>query len=97
MPPTKSIEAPGIAGHKGVGYTIGVNGDSMGPGYDNGDALPIGISGGVGQGGIGIFLTDGESYVKKPGDGELIPLSIGYSNIPLTEAPRCMGKVIGGL
>lgn len=51
----------------------------------------------IDPGDIGIFLMDGESYVKKLGDGKLISLNPKYDNIPLTADSKCMGKVVGAL
>lgn len=46
---------------------------------------------------IGIFIVGNDAYVKKLGDGELISLNKGYSNIPLTEDSKCMGRVVDKL
>ena len=74
-----------------------MNGSSMEPEYSDGDTLLIEMAEEVTPGENGIFLVDGESYVKKLGDGELISLNPEYGNIPLTENSRCMGKVVGKL
>jgi len=97
MPPTKRIEIPDIPEYRSVDYAIGVNGSSMEPEYSDGDTLLIEMAEEVMPGENGIFLVDGESYVKKLGDGELISLNPEYGNIPLTENSRCMGKVVGKL
>ncbi len=94
MPPTKRIEIPNIPEYKRVDYAIGVNGNSMEPVYHDGDMLLVEMTEEIGQGDVGIFLVDNESYVKKLGDGELISLNPEYGNIPLTENSKCMGKVI---
>ena len=97
MPPTKRIEIPDIPEYRSVDYAIGVNGSSMEPEYSDGDTLLIEMAEEVTPGENGIFLVDGESYVKKLGDGELISLNPEYGNTPLTENSRCMGKVVGKL
>lgn len=96
-PPTKRIEIPAIPEYTKVDYAIGVNGDSMEPIFHEGDTLLIEMTEELGQGEIGIFLVDGESYVKKLGNGELISLNPEYKNIPLTLNSKCMGKVLGKL
>ena len=67
----------------------------MFPVYKDGDTLLIEMTDEIEIGEIGIFLVDGESYVKKLGNGELISLNPEFKNITLTESSRCMGKVIG--
>ncbi len=95
MPPTKRIEIPNMPAYKRADYAIGVNGNSMFPVYKDGDTLLIEMTDEIEIGEIGIFLVDGESYVKKLGNGELISLNPEFKNITLTESSRCMGKVIG--
>lgn len=95
MPPTKRIEIPNTPEYRKVDYAIGVNGNSMEPVYHDGDTLLIEMAEEIEIGETGIFLVDGESYVKKLGDGELISLNPNYGNITLTENSKCMGKVIG--
>ena len=48
----------------------------------------------IDTGEIGIFNVDGQAYVKKLGEGELISLNAGYGNIELTDDSRCMGRVV---
>lgn len=97
MPPTEKIEIPAIPEYKKVDYAIGVNGNSMQPEYNDGDILLIEMTAEINLGEIGIFIVNGESYVKKLGDKELISLNPEYDNIPLTEDSKCMGKVVDKL
>lgn len=92
--PVDRIKIPDISKYKRVSYAIGVNGQSMEPLYNNGDILLIEPTCQVEVGEIGIFIVDGEAFVKKLGDGELISLNKGYPNIPLTEYSNCMGRVV---
>lgn len=94
---TTSIEIPADDAYKRVGYAIGVNGDSMEPLYEDGDVLLIEPTNSVEIGEIGIFLVDGEAYVKKLGHGELISLNKDRDNILLTSHSNCMGRVVGKL
>lgn len=96
-PPTKRIEIPDIPEYKKADYAIGVNGNSMEPVFHDGDTLLIEMTEEIESGEIGIFLVDGESYVKKLGNEELISLNPECSNIPLSETVYCMGKVIDKL
>lgn len=95
--PVDRIEIPDEKKYGRVAYAIGVNGDSMEPLYNDGDILLIEPTNSVEVGEIGIFLVDGEAYVKKLGDGELISLNKDRENIPLTSHSNCMGRVVGKL
>ncbi len=91
------IKIPDIPKYKRVSYAIGVNGHSMEPLYHDGDTLLIEPTCEVEVGEIGIFIVDGQAYVKKLGVGELISLNKGYGNIKLTEYSNCMGRVVDKL
>lgn len=95
MPPTKRIEIPAIPEYRKADYAIGVNGNSMEPVYHDGDTLLVEMTDNVEIGEIGIFLVNGESFVKERGKTELISLNPESKNIPLNEDARCLGKVIG--
>lgn len=97
MPPTKTIEIPDTKEYKCANYALGVNGSSMEPTYMDGDTLLVEMAETIGVGEIGIFLVDGECYVKELGIGKLISLNPKNVNIPLSENSKCMGKVIGKL
>lgn len=91
------IQIPDIPKYKRVSYAIGVNGKSMEPLYHDGDILLIEPTCQVEIGEIGIFIVDGEAFVKKLGNGELISLNKGHGNIALTEYSNCMGRVVDKL
>lgn len=76
---------------------IKVCGDSMQPKFFDNDVLLIKNSPSILEGEIGIFILNGDSYVKKMGKGELISLNPAYSPIKLNEFDdiRCVGKVLG--
>ena len=97
MPPTERIEIPDLPQYRKVGYAIGVNGHSMQPTYCDGDMLLVEMTDEIEIGEIGIFSVDGDCYVKKLGNGELISLNEQYNNIPLNETAKCMGRVIDKL
>ncbi len=96
-PPTEKIQIPSTPEYQKVDYAIGVNGNSMEPVYFDSDILLIEVTEDIDPGENGIFIVDGESYVKKMGDAELISLNPRYKNIPLTENSKCMGRVVGKL
>ena len=97
MPPTKKIEIPDTPENRKADYAIGVNGDSMTPVYKDGDMLLVEMTEDIEIGDIGIFCVNGECYVKKLGEKELISLNTEYPNIPLNASATRMGKVIGKL
>lgn len=76
---------------------IEVDGDSMQPEYNNGDKVLIRLQPAVEIGEIGIFIIDGNGYIKKFAEDRLISLNPAYSDVYPTEYSdfRCIGKVIG--
>ncbi len=95
--PTERIDIPDIPEYRCVSYAIGVNGDSMEPLYYDGDILLIETTLQIEVGEIGIFIVDGEAFVKQLGEGKLVSLNDKYKDIPLTEYSNCMGRVVGKL
>lgn len=95
--PEKDIEIPDIPEYKCVSYAIGVNGDSMEPIYHDGDILLVEATREIHIGEIGIFQIDGQCFVKKLGQTELISLNDKYPNVPLDETAQTQGKVIDKL
>ena len=96
-PPTKKIEIPDTPLNRRADYAIGVNGNSMEPTFFDGDMLLVEMTDVISRGEIGIFVVDGESFVKKLGEDELISLNRDCPNITLDESARCLGRVIGKL
>lgn len=96
--PVDLIEIPDLPEYKTADYAIGVNGDSMEPRYHDGDILLVQSTPDLAVGQFGVVIVDGESYVKKLGDGELISLNKNYDPINITGRDvRVMGKVIANL
>ena len=76
---------------------IEVDGDSMSPMYENGDNVLVNTKSDVAVGDIGIFIVDGNGYIKKLGTDRLISVNPEYDDIFPTEYSdfRCVGKVLG--
>lgn len=91
---SERITIPDIPKYRRVAYAVKVSGHSMKPLYSDGDMLLIEPTCSIDIGEIGIFNVDGQAYVKKLGDGELISLNTGYGNVALTDDSRCMGRVV---
>lgn len=78
---------------------IEVSGDSMQPLYYNNDILLVKKQPNIDEGEIGIFIKNGNGYVKKKGPDRLISLNREYPDIYPEESSEivCYGKVIGKL
>ena len=83
---------------RGTSYIAHVNGQSMEPTYRNGEKLFVHACEEIPVGKIGVFLMDGQQYVKELGDGVLISHNSDqetYHPLPFTEDIRCQGLVLG--
>lgn len=78
-------------------FALRVSGDSMEPVFHNGDIVLIASQPSVEIDEIGIFVLNGEGFIKKFGGDCLISLNPNYDDIPLHEYDSiyCRGKVIG--
>ena len=78
-------------------YVITVSGNSMEPTYYDGDKVFVEKCDSADIGDIGIFVVNGEVYIKELGDGCLISHNEGYRPISLTENDSVYfcGKVVG--
>ena len=92
--PPEMIEIENEMDNMQVDFAIGVNGDSMEPTYHDGDTLLIKKQSDINIGEIGIFMINGEAYVKELGDGVLISHNKKYKDIHINDSVICLGKVI---
>lgn len=78
---------------------ITVSGKSMEPLYFDGDVLLVRKQPSINIGEVGIFIKDGQGYVKKRGSDRLISLNEDYDDIFPSESGEilCFGKVVGKL
>lgn len=78
-------------------YAVRVSGDSMMPEYNDGDIVLVETCPSVDVGEIGIFVVDGEGYIKQFGGDKLISLNPKYPDISLRscESASCRGRVLG--
>ena len=75
---------------------IPVSGRSMEPLFHDGDELYVRKQPSVEVGEIGIFVKNGEGFVKQAGEDRLISLNPEYDDIYTNGEPiMCFGKVIG--
>lgn len=91
------IMLPDTPANRKSDYVINVDGDSMEPTFSDGDKLLVQHTDCVDIGEIGIFIIDGQSYVKEYGEDRLISHNKNYPDIIPSEYSdfRCVGKVIG--
>ena len=82
---------------KGTDFIVRVSGDSMEPTYHDGDKLFVKEQPSIEIGEIGIFVVDGNAYIKELGVDRLISHNEKYSDIISNEYVRneCCGKVLG--
>lgn len=92
------IEVPKNDLTKKADFAIRVAGDSMEPDYSDGEIVLV-KKGEVHKGDIGIFVLDGESYIKELGKDVLISHNKKYLDISLKGVSNIFvaGKVIGKL
>lgn len=78
-------------------FVISVSGDSMEPTYHDGDKVFVEKCDSVDIGEVGVFVVNGESYIKELGNKCLISYNKKHKAIILSEndSVYCRGKVIG--
>ena len=82
---------------KDADFAVRVSGDSMMPRYVDNQIVFIRQQETLEVGEIGIFELNGNSYIKKLGNGELLSLNPVHDPIPIREfdSLRVFGKVVG--
>lgn len=80
-------------------FIIKVSGASMEPDYHDGDKVLVSKMDHVDIGDVGIFIKNGDTFIKELGKQELISRNPEYPNIPVNDFDNvvCLGKVIGKL
>ena len=80
-------------------FCLTVRGDSMEPRFHNDDIIMVAELEDVEIGDIGVFIVDGQGYLKIRGEYDLISLNPAYDNIHVSyeQMNRAIGKVIGVL
>jgi len=85
-----------IPEYREADMAIRVNGDSMTPEYSNGDVVLVSQQPSVDIGEIGIFIYNGEGYIKKLERDGLVSLNPKYATIRVNELDsfKTAGKVL---
>lgn len=91
------IEVPDTADARKADYALTIQGNSMEPVFRNDDIILVKQQDAVDLGQIGIFVLNGEGYIKKNGGDRLISLNDEYDDILIEEYDhcQCVGKIIG--
>ena len=78
-------------------FAIPVSGDSMEPKFFDGDRVCIKSCPAIEIGDIGLFIVNGEAYIKKFGGDRLISLNKKYADISFGDSDSivCRGLVLG--
>ena len=78
-------------------YVIPISGDSMEPTYHSGDKVFVEKCDSLEEGEIGIFIVNGDAYIKELGSKCLISHNSAYKPIKLgsTDSVYCCGRVLG--
>ena len=93
------IAVPEQEWDKRADYVIQVNGDSMLPDYKDGDNVMVSQHIELKHGDVGIFVVNGNAFIKEYGKTELISRNPEFPNIQVNESDNivCLGKVVGKL
>lgn len=94
-----TIEVPDTPNSRRADFALVVSGDSMLPMYKNNDVVLVQTVDAIDLGEIGIFIVDGEGFIKKFGGNKLISVNAEYKDIVFddynAEVIRCVGRVLG--
>ena len=85
-----------IPEYREADMAIRVNGDSMTPEYSNGDIVLVSQQPSVDIGEVGIFIYNGDGYIKKLEKDGLVSLNPKYATIRVNELDsfKTVGKVL---
>ncbi len=78
-------------------FVLSVKGDSMEPDFSDGDKIFVCKQDAVDVGEIGIFVLNGDVYIKELGNGKLISRNEKYKPIKINadDSVYCCGRVLG--
>ncbi len=78
-------------------YVLSISGDSMEPTYHSGDKVFVEKCDSIEIGEIGIFVVNGDAYIKELGNKCLISHNSAYKPIKLgsSDSVYCCGRVLG--
>ena len=80
---------------RGTSYIARVSGISMEPTYHDGDLIFVCAYRKAEIGEVGVFLMDGQHWIKERGEDVLISHNPDYAPIPMRDDIECQGLVLG--
>jgi len=91
------IELPNLSEYAAADFAIDVNGQSMEPEFSDKDIALVNQDAEMQLGDIGVFVINGNAFIKELGEKELISHNKDFKNIAIHSDDNivCMGKVIG--
>lgn len=91
------IELPNLPEYATADFAIDVNGQSMEPEFSDKDIALVNQDAEMQLGDIGVFVINGNAFIKELGEKELISHNKDFKNIAIHSGDNivCMGKVIG--
>ena len=91
------IELPNLPEYVAADFAIDVNGQSMEPEFSDKDIALVNQDAEMQLGDIGVFVINGNAFIKELGEKELISHNKDFKNIAIHSDDNivCMGKVIG--
>ena len=91
------IDIPDTPEARDADFAVTIFGNSMEPIYHDNDIVLVKIQDRVNIGETGIFVVNGQGYIKQYGGDRLISVNSEYDDIVFTEGDyiKCAGKVIG--
>jgi repressor LexA len=91
------IELPNLSEYAAADFAIDVNGQSMEPEFSDKDIALVNQDAEMQLGDIGVFVINGNAFIKELGEKELISHNKDFKNIAIHSGDNivCMGKVIG--
>ena len=95
--PAEELFVPESPEAERADFVITVSGDSMEPTYHDGDRVFVEKCASIDVGEVGIFVVNGDAYIKELGNQKLISHNEKYKPIVLTEndSVYCCGRAIG--
>ena len=93
----EELYVPECAEAEEADFVLSVSGDSMEPTFHDGDKIYVSKQDAIDVGEIGIFIINGDAYVKELGTGKLISHNEKYRPISLKsdDSIYCCGRVLG--
>lgn len=94
---SEEAEVPECAEAEEADFVLSVSGDSMEPTFHDGDKIFVCKQDAIDIGEIGIFIINGDAYVKELGTGKLLSHNEKYRPIPFKsdDSIYCCGRVLG--